>query len=305
MSSTLLPDRFSTGDFASWLRHFERCASANTWDDAAKLIKLPAFLQGPAASYFDSFTAEEKSTYAKLTESLLHSFSPTAEREQFYSQFDEQTLRPGEDPALFQWRLKELLERAEPDLSDTAKDALLRRQFMKGLPQNIRLRLLESNATPTLADMLSFSQRFRALHGEASRGAACATLATHPESGDTTKSLQQQQQQLEEQQRKMAGLEDMIRKLSVGQDNIIAAISHTSAAAPRNNGRRDNSPKRSAVRCFRCQNEGHIARNCPQRNEPKCGLCSGWGHYSKDCANNYSLSSSHSKLPLNFQGVPR
>ena len=127
MSSILLPERFSTGNFASWL-----------WDAANKLVKLPAFLQGLDASYFDSFTADAKSTYAKF-------------------QFDEQTLRPGEDPALFQSRLKELLERAEPDLSDTAKDALLRCQFIKGLPQNIRLRLLESNATPNLAEMLFFA----------------------------------------------------------------------------------------------------------------------------------------------------
>ena len=304
MSSTLLPERFSTGDFASWLRHFERCASANEWDAATKLVKLPAFLQGPAASYFDSFTADAKSTYAKLTDNLLQSFSPAAEREQFYFQFDEQTLRPGEDPALFLWRLKELLERAEPDLSDTAKDALLRRQFMKGLPQNIRLRLLESNATPNLADMLSFSQRFRALHGEASRSAACALL-THAKSGDTIEPLQQQQRQIEEQQCKIANLEDMIRKLSVGQDHIIAAISNASAADSGPNGRCDNSSRRSIIRCFRCHKEGHIARNCPQRNEDKCGMCSGWGHNSKNCANNHSLYSTHSKLPLNFQGVPR
>ena len=201
----LSPERFSSGDFASWLSHFERCASANEWDAATKLGKLPAFLQGPAASYFDSFSTAVKSTYADLTDNLLQSFSPSAEREQFYLQFDEQTLRPGEDPALCLWRLRELLERAEPDLSDTAIDALLRRQFMKGLPQDLRLLLLASNATPKLAKMLSFSQRFRALHGEASRSAACATLA-HPESGDTKESFQQQQQQqqLEEQQRKMA-----------------------------------------------------------------------------------------------------
>ena len=174
---------------------------------------------------------------------------------------------------------------------------------MKGLPQNIRLRLLESNATLNLAEMLSFSQRFRALHCEASRSAACALL-THAKSGDTIEPLQQQQQQMEEEQCKIANLEDMIRKLSVGQDHIIAAISNASAADSGPNGRRDNSSRRSTVRCFRCHKEGHIARNCPQRND-KCGMCSGWGYNSKDCANNHSLYSTHSKLPLNFQGVPR
>ena len=87
------------------------------------LLNSFSFQQGPAISYIDSFAAEEKSTYAELTESLLQPFSPTAEREQFYFQFDAQTRRPGEDPALFLRRLKELSERAEPDLSDSVKDA--------------------------------------------------------------------------------------------------------------------------------------------------------------------------------------
>ena len=175
MSFTLLPERFSSGDFASWLRHFQRCATANGWEDDVKLVKLPAFLQGPAASYFDS-SEEEKGSFAVLTDSLSRCFSPAVDREHYYRQFEEQTLRPGEDPALFMWRLKDMLHRAEPDLSDTAKDAMLRRQFLKGLPQSVRLRLLELDPTPKLHEMLSFAQRFRAVHGETPHSATCGTF---------------------------------------------------------------------------------------------------------------------------------
>ena len=35
---------------------------------------------------------------------------------------------------------------------------------MRGLPSLIRLKLLENNPTPTLADMTAFVQRFRAVH---------------------------------------------------------------------------------------------------------------------------------------------
>jgi len=51
---------FQTGDFVAWLRQFECSANANTWDAAAKFRKLPAFLRGPAASYFHSLEDAQK-----------------------------------------------------------------------------------------------------------------------------------------------------------------------------------------------------------------------------------------------------
>ena len=160
---SIFPERFSSGDFASWFRHFERCALANTWNAATRLAKLPAFLQGPAATYFETLSDDQKSTYDGLTANLQACLSPSIYRERYYREFEDQHLRPAEDPALFLWRLKESLRNAEPELSDTAFDALLHRQFMKGLPRSVQLKLLESDSTPSLDIMLSFSQRFRAI----------------------------------------------------------------------------------------------------------------------------------------------
>ena len=44
-----------------------------------------------------------------------------------------------------------------------AKTALLTRQFSKGLPTTLKLKMLEHNPTPTLDEMVEFTQRFRAL----------------------------------------------------------------------------------------------------------------------------------------------
>ena len=71
--------------------------------------------------------------------------------------------RVGEDPLIYKWELEQLLEKADPRLADEAKSALLGRQFMRGLPSAIRGRLLDHNPTPSLAEMLSFVQRYRAI----------------------------------------------------------------------------------------------------------------------------------------------
>ena len=61
-----------------------------------------------------------------------------------------------------------ILAKADPELADGGKTALIQRQFMKGLPNLLKLKLLEHNPTPTLAEMLAFVQRYRAVEGFAS-----------------------------------------------------------------------------------------------------------------------------------------
>ena len=58
-----------------------------------------------------------------------------------------------------------MLDKADPDLSSDAKTALVQRQFMKGLPNILKFKLLEQNPTPTLEETLSFTQRYRAVEG--------------------------------------------------------------------------------------------------------------------------------------------
>ena len=177
MATQILPERFTGGDFMTWLRHFDRCSAANGWNDETRLAKLPAFLHGPAAAYFDSLEEEEKNTLPTLLASLQRCFNPAINREIFYQDFEQQALRPSEDPSLYLWRLKGFLRNAEPDLSDDAFSALLRQQFMKGLPLNICIKLLELDPTPDLAMMVSFTQRLRALHElPINPPASCATV---------------------------------------------------------------------------------------------------------------------------------
>ena len=157
----LLTDKFDTGDFPAWLRNFECCATANKWSAEDKLIKLPAFLRGPAAAHFHSLTNAQKESYTNLTKHLKDALCPHVDREKFYPAFEHRKLRPDEDPSLLLWDLEDLLSKADPDLPVEARTAL---QFMKSLPPTIRLRLLESNPRPSLADMRAFIQRYHAVH---------------------------------------------------------------------------------------------------------------------------------------------
>ncbi len=92
----------------------------------------------------------------------------------FCATFERRRLRPNEDPSLLLWELEDLLTKADPDLSEEAKQALLSRQFMKSLPEDLRLRLLEHNPTPSLSDMRDFVRRYRAVHRDDGSSPVCA-----------------------------------------------------------------------------------------------------------------------------------
>ena len=154
MASFIFPEQFQEGDFHSWLLHFERCASANSWDATACLQILPAFLHGPAAMYFESLEEHQKTTYDNLVASLWTCFYPATYRERYYQEFASSRLRPTEDPVLFLWRLKESLLIAAPGLSNTAFDALLHRQFMNAMPPHLQSKLLAAHPTPSLEFMV-------------------------------------------------------------------------------------------------------------------------------------------------------
>ena len=307
MTAQILPERFSDGDFATWLRHFDRCASANAWNDEKRLAKLPAFLHGPAAMYFDSLAATDKDTLPHLLDSLTKCFTPMANREQFYREFEQQALRPTEDPSLYLWRLKDLLRRAEPDLSADAFDALLRRQFMKGLPLTLRIKLLASDPTPNLAKMVSFAQRFRALDDlPTDPPAQCAAVNQNmPDSPVFPEPSNEQQQQ------RLNHLERLISKMADQQANLVATVSALPLISPAPVAPNTVSfSAKNGVRCFFCHEEGHVVRQCKKRQgASRCTACGGWGHSAQNCSTLFPMDCSQYYLQgrksLNYQRVPR
>ena len=109
----------------------------------------------------------------------------TANREVYYHEFESQLLRLGEDPAVYKWELEQALEKADPSLDKPAKEVLLTRQFMKGLPNNMKIKLLQDDPTPNLERMLSFVRRYRAVQGHILSNNSINTGSCHNATGQT------------------------------------------------------------------------------------------------------------------------
>ena len=92
MASSVVPDRFEGGDFDQWLRHFDRCAVANGWANAAQLIQLPAFLKGPAATFYESLAEESKGTGPKFA-AVAERLNPAGQNDGHSQLMDNRTVQ--------------------------------------------------------------------------------------------------------------------------------------------------------------------------------------------------------------------
>ena len=288
MATSILPEKFDSGDFPTWLRQFNCCASANGWTDEQKLQKLPAFLRGLAATYFHTLSDDEKDTFEHLVTSLQTALCPAVGREGYFREFEDRVLRGGEDPSVFLWSLQELLKKADPTLEKAATSALLSRQFMKGLPNTIRYKLLENNPTPKLDEMLSFSKQFLAIgdnHGHHPGLFAATDVVPSPTSIEG----------------RLDKLTAAVEELNMNNSSYLATVQKkepTSQFAGR------QQPVRR-VTCYFCSKEGHIARNCPHKRTSreqgpsggsfKCQMCNGSGHIASQCANNWIVDNPNIK----------
>ena len=166
--------------------------------------------------------------------------------------------------------------RADPDVDERAKTALLTRQFMKGLPKNIKIKLLESDPAPDLPKMVSFVKRYRAIQDFTDQNHETLTANVTSGGGEEMATL-------------IAMVSDLARKQNSMEEKL--------SASERNNPRGTEQPstKRERRTCFVCNKQGHIARDCwfkdqrqstdSRTNANRCHECQGYGHFAKDCAN--------------------
>ena len=237
----LIPEYSGDGDVAEWIEKLELVCELRKVTDVATVV--PLRLTGNAFAVYQQLPKEKKGKFAEVKKSLLAAF--TVNSFSAYEQFTSRKLRVGESPDVYMANLRTLAEQF-----GGVSDKTLTCAFVVGLPDGVR-QVLRAGADMDGMKLETILKRARALLMDEGTGLACGVVPVRSEG------------------RKEEGTEEVC------------------AGAVKPETRSREEVRGSQRSCFKCGGPNHYARNCwmnvREKRSVKCYKCDEVGHIAAKC----------------------
>ena len=295
-----LPSFDGKEDWRVWISRFEEIAERRNWDNDMKLDNLLPKLQGRAGDFV--FTQLPKYTlrcYSDLVKELNSRFRVVETKRTFASKFSQRVQKENETVEEYAADLKRLYSKAYQQRDAKTRQEDLVRKFLDGLKDNDARFEIEYNKEPEDIDEAVYhavnfiqtkrrskSDTFldRKLKKYARRAAEdkyydtdeeCCSDTEEPEhvyrvpqksERPVTKNPKSQEVKSEKDESES---EIQLKLLTETRDLIQSLVTQITAIANGQQGTQisqtRNNQRRRGVVCFKCNEEGHVIRDCPRK----------------------------------------
>lgn len=265
-----------TGEWATFIFLFREMARIGKWTQREKYDRLFGALRGKAITYVYSRPRGERSDYYTLRNSLNQRYGltelPSTARRHL------QTMRQEEAETLEDFADRVLQKAVEgfPDMPEEYIQVLATETFLRGCKdKTVAYAASERkpvNVYEAMQEMRDAGANLK-LFGRASN--LVARQVTFRDSDDDEK---RKRHDLSEEQKELLGLLKTFLASTRTEKSGNQAVA-TSPIRPTPYAARSRSP--SPMRCYKCQEVGHAARDC--KKIPICFRCGRSGHISTEC----------------------
>jgi hypothetical protein len=246
-----------------WLRQLESVANLHKWPEAFKLESARTHLVGAAHHWFAG-GGDDVTTWASFCTNFRATFSTSAGLPLKWRRLTELIQRKGENTHEYFHQKVRYCRDLNLEFDDT------KQQIVTGLWSrqacNHLMAQRHTNLKELLADLRSFEE-FEAERSEnfsnqrTTSATASAAVSAPTRGGGRQQQQQQQQQQTPPHQESWRHQLPPRNQLAVGE-----------------------SPSHNSIKCYNCNDGGHLSKDCPQpRRAPVCYKCNLEGHLARNC----------------------
>ena len=244
----VLPETFDgSKDWNEWVFHFESVATVNGWTDEDKLRWLRVRVTGRAQKALHLLPKALQGTYAATKAALKARFDPESRHTRYQAEFQARRKKATEGWADFADDLKALADKGYPTLQDEAREQLAINMFLQQLaPPQVAFGVKQKRPR-TLDDAVAATLEMESYVSPPPFGVS----STQPE--EVACSPVSEVSRLDKLTRVVEQLAEQVERLQQWETQ------------PR---QRRTRPFTGA--CWKCQQPGHMARDCSQnRSKPQ------------------------------------
>ena len=246
----VLPEIFDgTKSWDEWVFHFESVAAVNGWDETDKLKWLRVRVTGRAQKALHLLPEAARGTYTTTKTALKARFDPESRHTRYQAEFQARRKRAAEGWADLADDLKAPSDKAYPTLPDEAREQLAINAYLQQLaPPQVAFSVKQKRPA-TLDDAVATTLEMESYVAPMPLNVSLAQPEEHPCARVSD------EDKLEQLSRMVERLAEQVERLQVQQE-------------PRARPRRTRT---FAGQCWKCQQPGHMARECPQRSAGQQG----------------------------------
>ena len=280
MPPKAVPRSYRDGEnFELYVNHFNRIATANEWEEGAKMAYLETKLTGKAQRQFEVFIEEEPEiSYEDITEKLIEELAQSPQRA-----LDEFTGMRLEDksPKELYGALVRQSKLAHGEMNEHGRHIIVRTQMLQVLPKKLKTDAAHQGylADMNKDDFLELITRVYDAEMRDDREATYYEPTVSQVQRDNVESRVRKLEEKEEQRgKKMDEMMGMLKDISLGLQGSRGGGRFSAGKEVNRGGSSDK------MTCYRCLKEGHYARDCP--NGVTCTKCREEGHVRAKCPKN-------------------